>query len=140
MAFSGCYGRRLRSKTHGAIIMKYSREERLAIGRKIYEGKMTTSTAAEMYSINFYTARDYLREYKASIKMSLPTMAKAETIELADTLRSAYKSMTKEQLIEELVKIKLAEIRAEKKAAKEAKKAARLAAKEAKEAAKAQKQ
>ena len=120
--------------------MKYSREERLAIGRKIYEGKMTTSTAAEMYSINFYTARDYLREYKASIKMSLPTMAKAESIELADTLRSAYKSMTKEQLIEELVKIKLAEIRAEKKAAKEAKKAARLAAKEAKEAAKAQKQ
>lgn len=50
--------------------MKYTKEERLAIGRRIYEGNITTAVAAETYNVNFYTARNYLREYKAFIKVN----------------------------------------------------------------------
>lgn len=41
--------------------MKYSKEERLDIGRKIYVGELTLAGAAMEYEINYYTAREYLR-------------------------------------------------------------------------------
>ena len=47
--------------------MKYSKEERLEIGRRIYVGELSTTLAAKDYNINYYTAREYLRAYKAEI-------------------------------------------------------------------------
>lgn len=44
--------------------MKYTKEERLLIGREIYTHQITISKAAEKYQINPYTARDYMREYR----------------------------------------------------------------------------
>ncbi len=38
--------------------MKYSKEERLDIGRRIYQGEMTLASAATKYDINIYTARE----------------------------------------------------------------------------------
>ena len=40
--------------------MKYAKDERLDIGRRIYEGEMTRYQAAEVYGINDQTARRYL--------------------------------------------------------------------------------
>lgn len=45
--------------------MKYTKEERLEIGRRIYEKEMNKEAAAVKYNINTYTARDYMRYYKA---------------------------------------------------------------------------
>ena len=39
--------------------MKYTKEQRLDIGRRIYDGEIDCYQAAEEYSINHYTARDY---------------------------------------------------------------------------------
>lgn len=50
------------------------KEERLLIGKEIYEGKYSLAEAAEIYMINKYTARDYLRAYKAAI--GVPQMIK----------------------------------------------------------------
>ena len=50
--------------------MKYTLKERLDIGRRIYLGELTLATAAYAYDINMYTARDYLRMYKASAQLS----------------------------------------------------------------------
>ena len=75
---------------------KYSREERLMIGRKIYECEMNRYQAAEKYGISEYTARTYLRMYKAT----LPE-ADAEKPDGAD---DRYEDMTKEELISELRK------------------------------------
>ena len=50
--------------------MKYTLIERLNIGRRIYLGELTLATAAYAYDINMYTARDYLRMYKASAQLS----------------------------------------------------------------------
>ena len=47
--------------------MKYTKEERLEIGRRIYEKEINRSQAALEYDIDVYTARDYMRLYKASV-------------------------------------------------------------------------
>ena len=44
--------------------MKYTREERLAIGRRIYDGEISRYQAAEEYGISEQTARDYMRLYR----------------------------------------------------------------------------
>ena len=76
---------------------KFTKGERLEIGRQIYVGELNSSQAAVKYDISQYTARDYLRLYKASIQM------KPEIFEKDD---KPYEDMTKEELIEELRKLK----------------------------------
>ena len=44
--------------------MKYTKEQRLDIGRRIYDGEITKFEAAEGYGINDLTARDYMRLYR----------------------------------------------------------------------------
>jgi len=44
--------------------MKYTKEERLDIGRRIYEGEFSRYTAAEAYDISEQTARNYVRMYR----------------------------------------------------------------------------
>ena len=41
--------------------MKYTKEERLDIGRQIYGGELTRFEAAAQYGISDQTARDYMR-------------------------------------------------------------------------------
>ena len=50
--------------------MKYTREERLDIGKRIYEGEINRYQAAEEYGISDVTARDYMRQYR--FKNGLP--------------------------------------------------------------------
>ncbi len=44
--------------------MKYTKEQRFEIGRKIYDGELTRYQAAEEYDINDQTARSYMRMYR----------------------------------------------------------------------------
>ena len=44
--------------------MKYTKEQRLDIGRRIYDGELTRYEAAEGYEINDETARNYMRQYQ----------------------------------------------------------------------------
>ena len=44
--------------------MKYTKEERLDIGQKIYDGQISRYEAAEQYGISDQTARDYMRLYR----------------------------------------------------------------------------
>ena len=44
--------------------MKYTKEQRLDIGRRIYDGEITKYEAAEQYDISYQTARDYMRLYR----------------------------------------------------------------------------
>ena len=45
--------------------MKYKYEERLEIGKQIYNKELNLASAAVKYEISMYTARDYYRLYKA---------------------------------------------------------------------------
>ncbi|MCQ4765539.1 hypothetical protein [Cloacibacillus evryensis] len=44
--------------------MKYSKEEKLLIGRRIYDDEINKEQAAEEYYISFGTARNYMWLYR----------------------------------------------------------------------------
>lgn len=78
--------------------MKYTQSQRLAIGQEIYEKKLNKEAAAVKYGINVYTARDYLRLYKAYINSAKENPAPAKT-------DPGYQKMTKAELIELIRKL-----------------------------------
>ena len=72
--------------------MKYTQEERLDIGRRIYEGEMTHYQAAEVYGISDQTARDYIT-MPESLKTCLKEyIAKCYDIQPGDRLFPHTKS------------------------------------------------
>ena len=98
------------------LAMHYTKEERLNIGQRIYNGEITRYQAAEEYGISDQTARDYMRLYrnvnqlppKNSTKKSRQVTA-TPPVNLED-----MEAMTKEELIEELIKARIAEARLKK--------------------------
>ena len=103
--------------------MKYTLEQRLDIGRRIYEGEITRFQAAQEYDINDNTARHYMRLYRDTNNLSpknggrknLTTTAKSSSsIEIKQRNLEEYESMTKEELIQALVQARIVETRLKK--------------------------
>ena len=98
--------------------MKYSKPERLDIGRRIYEGELTRFEAAEEYGISDMTARDYMRMYRD--ENQLPSKKRSSGFKISPSPPNTpsslemYQSMTKEELIQELIRSKIAEARLKK--------------------------
>ena len=105
--------------------MKYTKEEKLDIGRRIYNGEITRNQAAEEYDIGEYTARDYMRMYrdinhlppkaqcgrsKAGIKKS----SVAASYERRLRMILELEGMTKEELIRVILKSGMTEKRLKK--------------------------
>ena len=97
--------------------MKYTEEERLNIGRRIYTGEINKYEAAEEYQISIYTARDYMRLYRringlpdrrTGSKHGTPPAVKP--VQTPPTLE-AFQSMSKEELILELMRSRIREAR-----------------------------
>ena len=88
--------------------MKYTKEERLDIGRRIYNGEISRYQAAEIYDISEQTARDYMRLYRDAEQLPPKRAArntiKAPSFQTCPAEMEELESMTKEQLIQELVK------------------------------------
>ena len=101
--------------------MKYTKEERLNIGRRIYEGELTRYQAVEEYDIGENTARSYMRMYRDLNQLppkekgyAAPlSTGKSPALHSSQNLE-AYKDMTKEELIQALVKARIAEARLKK--------------------------
>lgn len=100
------------------LSMKYTREERLDIGRRIYEGELSRYQAAEAYGISEMTARDYMRLYRDANQLPSKQHAKASikapALQRAPVNMEEMESMTKEQLIQELMKARITEARLKK--------------------------
>lgn len=98
--------------------MKYSKEERLDIGRRIYQGEMTLASAATKYDINLYTARDYLRLYKASENIAIPKGFRSggnqDDTQVIKPTVSQFDQMSREELVDELIKARIEVERAKK--------------------------
>jgi len=98
--------------------MKYTKEERLVIGKKIYDGECSRYEAAEEYGIGEQTARDYMRTYRTLNQ--LPPRNNPRTSHLsvktvgASSGMEEYETMTKEELIHELLKARIVEARLKK--------------------------
>ena len=97
--------------------MKYTKEQRLDIGRRIYYSGISRYEAAEEYGISEQTARNYMRMYRDVNRLppkhgqrSIGALSfKKEPVELDE-----LKSMTKEELIQELIKARITEARLKK--------------------------
>ena len=100
--------------------MKYTKEQRLDIGRGIYDDEITKYDAAEQYDISYQTARDYMRLYRnvnhLPPKRGRPSSSETsvqkpvpESINL-----EVYEAMSKDELIQELLKARIAEARLKK--------------------------
>ena len=97
--------------------MKYKEEERLDIGRRIYDGELTRYEAAVQYGISDQTARCYMRMYRDANQLPPKGGKRAiqrPSIQTAPAGMEAYESMTKEELIQELVKARITEARLKK--------------------------
>ena len=103
--------------------MKYTLEQRLDIGRRIYEGELTRFQAAEEYGINDNTARNYMWLYRdtnnlppknARRKSSATKSKSSHPIEVKQPDLEFYESMTKEELIQALVQARITEARLKK--------------------------
>lgn len=99
--------------------MKYTLEERLEIGRRIYEDEISKTEAAKEYDIGVDTARDYMRLYRDTYHLNPKNrkqgFCKAFTAEAVKEYQiKDYQSMTKEELLLELIKSKINEARAKK--------------------------
>lgn len=51
--------------------MKYTKDQRLDIGRRIYEGEISRFEAAAEYGIGSNTARTYMRMYRVEHLLSV---------------------------------------------------------------------
>ena len=97
--------------------MKYTKEERLDIGRRIYDGEISRYEAAEQYGINDQTARNYMRMYRDANQLP-PKRGRSTfpstSFQKAPAGMEDLEAMTKEQLIQELVKARITEARLKK--------------------------
>lgn len=97
--------------------MKYTKEERMEIGRRIYDGEISRYEAAEEYGINDQTARNYMRMYRDANhlppKRGTVTIA-APSFKKAPAGLEELESMSKEELIQELIKARITEARLKK--------------------------
>lgn len=102
--------------------MKYTKEQRLDIGRRIYDGEITKYEAAKQYDIGFSTARDYMRMYRD--ENQLTPKKRPQLFREKQLIRrknkpefynlEVYESMSKDELIQELIKARIAEARLKK--------------------------
>ncbi len=102
--------------------MKYTIEERLNIGKQIYDNLISKYDASVKYGISLTTIRTYMRMYRDANHLPPKNKAKSMgndiTIVSTSTSTSAdlakYEMMTKEDLIKELVKARINEARLKK--------------------------
>lgn len=104
--------------------MKYTHEERIEIGRDIYTSGMSCADAMAKYNLSHGSVERYVSMYKAAngikgtrfISNENPTpkqLSRARHM-TSDYDIETYKAMSKEELIDELIRAKANEARAKK--------------------------
>ena len=97
-------------KGTGGLPMGGKREKRLDIGKQIYNNEISKSDAAIKYKISEGTARDYMRLYRDVNGLPPKNRIHKEenTVKISvyssEPDLSEYESMTKEDLVKELVR------------------------------------
>lgn len=95
--------------------MKYTLEERIAIGKDIFETGISNLNAARKYGIAEESARRYLLLYEASAGIEHITDKRNKSSKKSSAFSGEdYESMSKEELISELMKSRINEARLKK--------------------------
>ena len=97
--------------------MKYTKQQRLDIGKKIYTRELNVAQAAEIYEVNIYTARDYMRLFRDI--NNLPPLDSDSEIQNS-SIKSKHSTLdelgqlSKQELIAEVIKARIEAERAKK--------------------------
>ena len=99
--------------------MKYTKEERLDIGRRTYNNEFTKREAMEKFGITETTVDNYVRLYRTENNLppraSTCNLLKSRIVLPEDkTGYGEFDSMTREELIGEIIKARINEARAKK--------------------------
>ncbi len=100
--------------------MKYTREQRLDIARRVYDRELTVEEAAVRYELNPSSVKGYLRLYRAETGLPPRTRRKKtgnvtqHIEEQKDSSLKEYEAMSKEELIDALVMARINEARLKK--------------------------
>lgn len=93
--------------------MKYTEEERIAIGERVYKHELTYNEATKEYDISLASAGNYVRLYKEKTGISSSSLKtsrrQTEGIDYDD-----LKTLSNEELIDEVIKARIGEERAKK--------------------------
>lgn len=93
--------------------MNYTMDERIDIGRRFFTQELTHKEAMKKYQIGHSSVDNYVRMYKQSIGIAVRKFSTSSKNDGMPDME-AYMSMTKEELINELIKAKANELRAKK--------------------------
>lgn len=95
--------------------MKFTKDEQLDIGRRMYNKEITYKEAMDLYNISETCAHKYMTEYKKSQGIPLQKHSSSGSgNHFPSSDMDTYMSMSKEELINELIKAKANELRAKK--------------------------
>ena len=96
--------------------MKFTKEQRLDIGRQVYTGEITSSQAFEKYRVSKTAICKYARLYQEENKLPPKVSKNPKTGLKSCAPRSVenYESLSKDELIEELIKARIREARLKK--------------------------
>lgn len=98
--------------------MKHTKEERIVIGEEIATSKISSKEAADKYHISLSLAQLYAQQYRESHNIPSPqsqknALKKCQSIDSIKNIET-YMTMSKEELINELIRAKVNEARAKK--------------------------
>ena len=97
--------------------MKYTQKQRLDIGRQIYTGEICKEDAMAKYQISRSCAEGYVTQYKRANGIPVLSNKSSSTPKvkvIPDADLELYQSMSKEELIQQLILSKANELRAKK--------------------------
>jgi transposase len=89
-----------------------TKEERVAIGKRVHDGELTIQDASVKYNVPVKTIRVWVAQYRESIGEQKPSKKPVNNV--LSNERATYENMTKEELIRELILAKANELRAKK--------------------------
>ncbi len=88
--------------------MKYTKEQRLKIGERIYHGEISKYEASVQYDISINSARDYMRLYRDANLLPPRNLKSAKAMNKSDVLPKTESEkihqMTRSELIDALLK------------------------------------
>ena len=94
--------------------MLATREEKVAIGKRICNGEITRKEAEKEYNLPYRVIKDCVYQYEISIGAREPRSKSQAPNKVLSNERAAYESMTRDELIDALILAKANELRAKK--------------------------
>ena len=83
--------------------MLATREEKIAIGKRICNGEITRKEAEKEYKLPYRVIKDCVYQYEISIGARKPQSKSQAPNRVLSNERAAYENMTREELINELI-------------------------------------